>query len=102
MSLRRASSEESVLSSLTEVFQRLSELAIQGANGTMASEDRLVLAAEVSELRKEVFRLGNTKDLDGNYLFSGNKIKCSCVHRGCERQCCLQWRFRSFVSERLG
>lgn len=70
----RLTSEESVLSSLTEVFQRLSELAIQGANGTMASEDRSVLAAEVSELRKEVFRLGNTKDLDGNYLFSGNRI----------------------------
>lgn len=70
----RLTSEESVLTSLTEVFQRLSELAIQGANGTMASEDRFVLAAEVSELRKEVFRLGNTKDLDGNYLFSGNRI----------------------------
>ena len=69
----RLTSEESVLSSLTEVFQRLSELAIQGANGTMASEDRLVLAAEVSELRKEVFRLGNTKDLDGNYLFQATR-----------------------------
>lgn len=70
----RLTSEETALSSITEVFLRASELAIQGANGTMASEDRAVLGAEVSELRKELIRLANTKDVNGEYIFAGNRV----------------------------
>ena len=70
----RLTSEETALSSITELFLRASELAIQGANGTMASEDRAVLGAEVGELRKELIRLANTTDVDGNYIFAGNRV----------------------------
>ena len=70
----RLTSEETALSSITELFLRASEVAIQGANGTMASEDRAVLGAEVGELRKELIRLANTTDVDGNYIFAGNRV----------------------------
>ena len=70
----RLTSEETALSSITEVFLRASELAIQGANGTMASEDRAVLGTEVAELRKELIRLGNTRDVNGEYIFAGNRV----------------------------
>ena len=70
----RLTSEETALSSITEVFLRASELAIQGANGTMAIEDRAVLGAEVGELRKELVRLANTRDLNGEYIFAGNRV----------------------------
>jgi len=70
----RLTSEESALSSITEVFLRASELAIQGANGTMASEDRAVMGAEVAELRKELVRLANTRDVNGEYIFAGNRV----------------------------
>ena len=70
----RLSSEETALSSITDVFLRASELAIQGANGTMASEDRAVMGAEVAELRKELIRLANTRDVNGEYLFAGNRV----------------------------
>lgn len=70
----RLTSEETALSSITEVFLRASELAIQGANGTMASEDRAVLGAEVAELRKELIRLANTRDVNGEYIFAGNRV----------------------------
>ena len=70
----RLTSEETALSSITELFFRASELAIQGANGTMASEDRAVLGTEVAELRKELIRLGNTRDVNGEYIFAGNRV----------------------------
>lgn len=70
----RLTTEETALSSITEVFLRASELAIQGANGTMASEDRAVLGAEVAELRKELIRLANTRDVNGEYIFAGNRV----------------------------
>lgn len=70
----RLTSEETALSSITEVFLRASELAIQGANGTMAVEDRAVLGAEVGELRKELVRLANTRDANGEYIFAGNRV----------------------------
>ena len=70
----RLTSEETALSSITELFLRASELAIQGANGTMASEDRAVLGTEVAELRKELIRLGNTRDVNGEYIFAGNRV----------------------------
>ena len=69
VAMTRLTSEETALTSITEVFQRASELAILGANGTMAAEDRAVLGAEVTELKKELIRLGNSQDIDGNYLF---------------------------------
>lgn len=68
----RLSAEETALTSITQIFQRASEIAIQGANGTMAPEDRAVLGAEVAELRKELVRLGNTRDVNGEYIFAGN------------------------------
>ena len=70
----RLTTEETAMSSITEVFLRASELAIQGANGTMASEDRAVLGAEVAELRKELIRLANTRDVNGEYIFAGNRV----------------------------
>ena len=70
----RLTSEETALSSITELFLRASELAIQGANGTMASEDRAVLGTEVAELRKELIRLANTRDVNGEYIFAGNRV----------------------------
>lgn len=70
----RLNSEETALTSITQVLQRASELAIQAANGTMVAEDRAVLGAEVTELRKELLRLANSRDLEGNYIFAGNRI----------------------------
>lgn len=70
----RLTSEETALTSITELFQRASEIALIGANGTMAADDRAVFAAEVSEIRKELIRLGNSKDVNGEYIFAGNNV----------------------------
>ena len=71
----RLTSEETVMTAMTEIAQRVSELAIQASNDTLGSEDRSIIGAEVSALRDELLNLANTKDLSGNYIFSGNKTQ---------------------------
>ena len=47
---------ESGLASITEDLQRIRELAIQSANGTLSDNDRANLQSEVSQLQEEVSR----------------------------------------------
>ena len=55
-------------------MQRVTELTVQAGNDTLSAPDRMVIAAEVKSLRDELLNLANTRDLNGNYLFSGNKF----------------------------
>jgi len=71
----RLTSEEAVLTSMTQIMQRITELTVQGGNDTLAAEDRAVIAAEVKALRDELLNLANTQDINGNYIFSGNKAQ---------------------------
>ena len=73
----RLTSEEAVLTSMTQIMQRITELSVQGGNDTLAAEDRAVIAAEVKALRDELLNLANTQDINGNYIFSGNKVQAS-------------------------
>mgnify|MGYP001302328732 FL=1 len=73
----RLTSEEAVLTSMTQIMQRITELTVQGGNDTLAAEDRAVIAAEVKALRDELLNLANTQDINGNYIFSGNKVQAS-------------------------
>ena len=70
----RLSSEETVFTSMNQLMQRVSELTIQAASDSLGAEDRAILAVEVNALKDELFNLVNSRDLNGNYLFSGNKI----------------------------
>jgi len=71
----RLTSEEAVLTSMTRIMQRITELTVQGGNDTLAAEDRAVIGAEVKALRDELLNLANTQDINGNYIFSGNKVQ---------------------------
>lgn len=67
------SSAEDVLAQSMELFTRARELALQGANGTLNSENRLGLAKEVASLKAQLVALSNTKGSYGS-LFAGHKI----------------------------
>ena len=71
----RLTSEETALTSITNLFRRAYEVAILAANGTMVAEDRAVLGAEVEMLRKELIEVANTRDLSGHYIFGGNRTE---------------------------
>lgn len=63
---------ETAMSNIGDVLKRTDELAVQAANGTLSPEDTKVVAAEVSQLRKQLVELANSS-YAGRYVFSGHK-----------------------------
>lgn len=73
VSNRRLSLEEITLDQLFNDSVRLKELTIQAGNGALSDADRATLATEVDEITNQMLGLMNTKDVQGEYLFSGYK-----------------------------
>jgi len=67
----RLEAEESVLEGVGNALMRVRELAVQGANSTYDLQGRTSIAAEVKLLLDEVLSMANSKDGNGEYLFSG-------------------------------
>ena len=67
----RLSLEESVLKNIEDSLIRVKELAVQGANATLDSNDREAIATEIRERLDELLGLANTRDSNREYLFSG-------------------------------
>lgn len=69
----RLTMEEGVLQGATEILQRIREIGIQGLNGTNSLNNRIAVAVEMEELNKQLVNLANTKNANGEYMFSGFK-----------------------------
>lgn len=68
---RRLSLEEVTLDQLFNDSIRLKELTIQAGGGALGPQDRATLATEIDGIIDQMQGLMNTKDLQGEYLFSG-------------------------------
>jgi len=69
---QRLGLEEATLSSMENVLQRVRELALQAANTTTQSpETKFAIAEELRQKLNEVFDYANSKDINGEFLFSG-------------------------------
>lgn len=66
--------EENVVSSVTDVLQRVRELSIQGNNATNSNESRRAIGIEINERLDEMLALANSRDASGEYLFSGYRV----------------------------
>lgn len=62
---------ESSLASVTDILNRVRELVLQGANGTLNYQDRDSLAIEIERRYDELQGIANTQLADGKYIFSG-------------------------------
>jgi len=69
----KQSNEEGVLDSATSMLQRIRELAVQGLNSTNTQADKQTIAIEIKQLNEQLLALANTRDSNGDYLFSGFK-----------------------------
>ena len=67
----RLEREESVLVGVGNLLQRANELTIQGNNDVLSQADTASVAAEMRQLLDELVSLANTRDSNGEYLFSG-------------------------------
>jgi flagellar hook-associated protein 3 FlgL len=65
------SSAETSLRSAMDILQRIRELAVEGANGTLDASQMGYIGDEVNQLLDELLTIANAKDQSGNSLFSG-------------------------------
>lgn len=70
---QRLSLEETSLDNATGVLHRIRELTVQGLNDSNTATNRQQIAMEVSELNKQLLNIANTKNANGEYIFSGYK-----------------------------
>ena len=68
--------EESVLGGVTNVIQRMQELAVAAGNTASLTESEYqAMASEVSERMDELLNLLNTRNPGGDYIFGGYKSR---------------------------
>jgi flagellin len=67
-----AQTAEGALGEVTNMLQRIRELAIQSASGTYSDADRTNLNAEVVELKAQITSILATTEFNGTRLFNAN------------------------------
>lgn len=67
----RLEQQESILSGVQDAAQRARVLIVQSGNGIFSDEDRRAIAAEIEQIRDQVFDAMNAQDAAGNFIFAG-------------------------------
>ena len=67
-----AQTSEGALSGVTENLQRMRELAVQAANGTLSARDRDSIQNEMGQLTDEIDRVSQTTTFNGRKLLDGS------------------------------
>ncbi len=70
---QRLELEDGVLQNAANVMFKIKELTVQGLNATNSAADRITIAEELEGLNGELLSIANTKNANGEYLFSGFK-----------------------------
>jgi flagellar hook-associated protein 3 FlgL len=55
---------------VNEALQRVRELTVQGANGTLSDSDKEAVAREIEQIKKDIMTVANTQ-VAGRYIFNG-------------------------------
>ena len=63
---------DGALSEVHDMLQRMNELAVKGATGTLTAEDRQTLNQELKQLKEEVTRIANDTEFNGQPLLDGS------------------------------
>jgi flagellar hook-associated protein 3 FlgL len=71
----RLSAEESSLMATDNILQRVRELAVQASSDTTSADDRAIISTEINALKDSLLALANTRDVNGNYVFSGSAVR---------------------------
>lgn len=63
---------EGALSEVSEINQRIRELAVQSSNGILNDDDRAALQAEVTQLQEQVSQIFSTTEFNGQAILGDN------------------------------
>jgi len=66
---------EGALNEVQDMLQRMNELAVKAANGTMSENDRSYIQDEIDQLVTEIDRVAETTKFNETYLLKGDKSK---------------------------
>ncbi len=66
-----AQTAEGALGEVTNMLQRVRELAVQSASGTYTADDRTNLNSEVTELKAQITNVLATTEFNGSRIFNG-------------------------------
>ncbi|SHH69784.1 flagellin [Caloranaerobacter azorensis DSM 13643] len=64
---------EGALQETQAILQRMRELAVQASNDTATDEDRKAIQDEITQLKEEIDRIGNTTEFNTQKLLDGSK-----------------------------
>ena len=64
---------EGALDEITEMLQRIRELAVQSGTGTTHADDRTYMDAEFNALRDEIDRIASNTEWNGNTVIDGTR-----------------------------
>ena len=62
---------DGAMTEISEMLQRMNELSIQAANGTMSASDRETIQDEIAQLKEEVTRIAQTTEFNGQKILDG-------------------------------
>jgi len=96
-----AQTAEGALGESTNILQRVRELAIQAANSTNSSSDRLSLQAEVNQLVSELDRISQATSFNGLKLLDGS-FQAQSFHIGADAHQSVSVSIDEATSTNLG
>ena len=62
---------DGAMTEISEMLQRINELSVKAANGTMTEDDRATIQDEVAQLKEEITRISDTTEFNGQKLLNG-------------------------------
>ena len=72
---------EGALNEVTDMIQRMNELAIKGANGSMTADDRQSIMDEIEQLQEEINRISSDTEFNTRGLLNGELSRRSYTDR---------------------
>lgn len=62
---------DGAMTEVSEMLQRMNELSVKAANGTMSDDDRSIIQDEIVQLKEEIARVADTTEFNGQKLLNG-------------------------------
>ncbi len=77
----RLAMEETSIAAVSDTLMRLRELALTANSGPVDDATRSAIAAELVQRTDELYDIANSRDANGDYLFSGSNSNIQPFHR---------------------
>ncbi|MCS7174471.1 flagellar hook-associated protein FlgL [Pseudothermotoga sp.] len=61
---------DTAVQQVSELYQRLRELLVQASNGTLTADQRLAIAQEIAQIKRQLIQIANTQ-VGSDYIFAG-------------------------------